>query len=116
MLKLYLDENIPEAVGLALSLRGYDVLTTVEAGNKGKDDLFQLEFASSQGRLLFTFNVKDFVMLHLEFLKKGKPHKGIIVSKQISTKESIDRLIRLILTSTEEKVSNNLVWLSDYLS
>jgi len=115
MLKLYLDENVPEAVGLALKLRGYDVLTTLEAGNKGNSDRSQLEYASSQKRVIFTFNVKDFVNLHLQLISEGKSHKGIIVSKQVPIKKIIEGLIKLILTNTEETTSNNLLWLSNYL-
>lgn len=47
MIKLYLDEDVPEAIAMALRLRGYDVLTTREADQKGLRDIDQLEYASS---------------------------------------------------------------------
>jgi len=50
MIKLYLDENVPEAVSTALRLRGYDVLTVRDAGRKGLSDIEQLKYAFSQGR------------------------------------------------------------------
>ena len=46
MIKLYLYEDVPEAVAIALRLRGYDVLTVREAKRKGLSDLDQLKFAS----------------------------------------------------------------------
>jgi predicted nuclease of predicted toxin-antitoxin system len=53
MIKLYLDENVPEAVSTALRLRGYDVLTVRDAGRKGLSDVEQLKYAFSQGRVIF---------------------------------------------------------------
>ena len=47
MKRLYLDENVPEAVAAALRLRGYDVLTVKDAGRKGLSDVDQLKYASS---------------------------------------------------------------------
>jgi hypothetical protein len=65
MIKLYLDEDVPEAVALALRLRGFDVLTTREADNKGLTDRHQRVFASSVERILLTHNIADFARLHL---------------------------------------------------
>ncbi len=50
MIKLYLDENVPEAVSTALRLRGYDVLTVKDVGRKGLSDPEQLKYAYSQDR------------------------------------------------------------------
>ncbi len=69
MIKLYFDENIPEAIAIALRLRGFDVLTVKEANLKGLTDKEQLIFASSTDRAIFTFNVVDFYELHNEFIK-----------------------------------------------
>lgn len=39
MIKLYLDEDVPEAIAIALRLRGYDALTVKEVGRKGSTDI-----------------------------------------------------------------------------
>lgn len=39
MIKLYLDEDVPEAIAMALRLRGYDVITVSESGRKGFSDI-----------------------------------------------------------------------------
>lgn len=70
MLKLYLNENVPESVSKGLILRGYDVLTTKEAGNSGNSDIKQLEFAIKENRTLVTFNIKDFSKIHIEYLDR----------------------------------------------
>jgi len=56
MLKLFLDEDVPEAVALALRLRGYDVITVKESDRKGLADVEQLEYATSKKRALLTHN------------------------------------------------------------
>jgi predicted nuclease of predicted toxin-antitoxin system len=83
MIKLYLDEDVPEAVALALRLRGFDVLTTREADNKGLTDHQQLHFASSVGRVLFSHNVADFARLHVESMNNGVDHRGILLCRQV---------------------------------
>jgi len=36
--KLYLDEDVNENLATQLRREGFDIITTTEAGNKGKDD------------------------------------------------------------------------------
>ena len=71
MIKLYLDENVPEAVALGLRLRGFDVVTVRDTEHKGLSDFEQLQYAASEKRAIFTFNVADFQKIHNEFLKGG---------------------------------------------
>jgi hypothetical protein len=114
MIKLYLDENVPEAVAAALKLRGHDVLTTREADNKGLSDPEQLAYAVSKKRILFTFNVPDFVKLHSEFIKKGNSHSGIIVSKQhpVGTLVKAEHLLSRVDAA---RAQNSIIWLSDWI-
>ena len=115
MLKLYLDENIPLSVAHGLKLRGYDVLTTHEAGNSGKTDEEQLIFATRMGRVIVTLNIRDFSRLHVKYLNTNKFHGGIILCRQKPVGVIIRGLINILLTVTEEGVKNNLIWLSNYL-
>ena len=52
------------ALVVALRARGADFQTVIEAGLRGKDDKTQLEWAASNKRTLYTFNVSDFCKLH----------------------------------------------------
>jgi predicted nuclease of predicted toxin-antitoxin system len=115
VIKLYLDENVPESVAMALRLRGYDVITVKEAGRKGLSDIEQLEYASSENRLIFTFNVADFHKIHSEFIKTGRHHNGIIFSKQLPVRRIVKALLKLLSSLNSETVRNNVVWLSDWL-
>jgi len=115
MIKLYLDENVPEAVSTALRLRGYDVLTVRDAGRKGLSDVEQLKYAFSQGRVIFTFNVSDFYKIHIEFMKEGLNHGGIILSKQLLIGTTVKGLLKLLSEIRRKKVENKIIWLSEWI-
>lgn len=115
MIKLYLDEDVPEAVALALRLRGFDVLTTREADNKGLTDRQQLDFASSVGRMLLSHNIADFASLHLECVQKGVDHHGIIVSRQVTIGMLVKGLSRLLSQPSSVVFRNRVLWVSDWL-
>jgi len=59
MIKLYLDEDVPDAIALSLRLRGYDVVTVKDTGRKGLKDIEQIQHASSEKRVIFTHNIPD---------------------------------------------------------
>jgi len=75
-LKAYVDEDIPVSFAQALLNRGVDVVTTGGAGNKGFSDAEQLAFAAVTGASLVTHNRKDFILLHHDYLRSGRPHAG----------------------------------------
>ena len=65
--KLFLDEDVHVALAIALRKRGYDVIQAQELQGKGKSDDEQLSYAIKGKRCLFSFNVKDFVLLHNKY-------------------------------------------------
>jgi uncharacterized protein with PIN domain len=74
-IRLCLDEDsMSRALAHNLRLRGIDVTTVAEEGRDGLTDAEQLEFAASQGRVIYTCNVGDFFQLHTEYLAQGKAH------------------------------------------
>jgi len=112
VIKLYLDEDVPEAIAKALRLRGYDVTTVREAGRKALTDIDQLNYASSENRVIFSFNVADFNKIHTDFIEKGLSHSGIILSKQLPIGAIVKALLKLLSDITSEKAKNNIFWLS----
>jgi len=112
MIKLYLDEDVPEAIAKALRLRGYDVVTVKEAARRSMTDIDQLKYASSGNRVILTFNVADFCKIHSEFIAKGLNHSGIILSKQLPIGVIVKALLKLLPDITPEKARNNMFWLS----
>lgn len=114
-IKLYLDEDtINRKLIQALRARNIDVLTAQEAGNMGVPDSFQLAFAQSEQRTIFTFNIRDFVQLHKQCLARQEDHTGIIVSNQLPIGVLLRRLLKLLDGRSSEEMQNWLEFLSDW--
>lgn len=111
---LYLDESIHESLVLILRKFGFDAITTREAGQAGASDEQQLAYAASQGRVLVTFNVKDFAQLHRRYLSESRFHAGIIASPQRPLKEINRALQRLLAVANAEDLQNHLEYLSHW--
>jgi hypothetical protein len=115
--RLYFDaDSMQRAVVVGLRARGVDAATALEAGTTRRTDEEQLEFARSQGRVLFGFNVSHFSRLHAEYLSQGKPHAGIILAPQqrYSVGERVRRLLKLMGARSAEEMQNRLEFLSDW--
>ncbi len=110
-IKLFLDEDVHLAVSLMLRKRGYDVVHVQELERRGESDYEQLRYAVKQKRCLFSFNVKDFVLLHNEYIKSNKKHFGIVVSKQIPIGETIRKLLRVLQLYSHESIKNQVEFL-----
>ena len=82
-IRLYLDEDIQEqALILALRNSGVDVITTSEANRLSFSDEEQLIWATEQGRVVYSFNKRDFSRLHNICIAQEKSHNGIILAQQ----------------------------------
>ena len=75
-------------------------------------DEFQLLWASAHDRVLFTFNIGDF----LQLAKRIPEHKGILLANQQSF--SIKELIALLDRALDQTVADDWLgqvrWLSDW--
>jgi len=111
MLKLYLDEDVHKKVATALRLKGYDVISAHEAQKRSLSDEHQLEFAVARRMTLFSFNAGDFDRLHREYLKTGREHFGIILSKQVPIGETIKRLTVFLFTHADQGIKNGIHWI-----
>jgi Domain of unknown function (DUF5615) len=80
--KFYLDENVNVILAARLRADGFDVLTTVEAGRLGSDDDDQLLFATREGRVLVTHNLRDFRRIAIEWARAGRAHAGLMYSSE----------------------------------
>lgn len=109
---LYLDEDVYFGVAQGLRLRGFDVLTTVEAGCLGATDEEQLYFSIEKQRTLFTFNRGDFARLHNEMLTEEYKHFGIIVARQLPVGVIVKSLCKLLANNRAEDLRNQLIWLT----
>lgn len=110
-MKLHLDENIPVVLCTALSAHGVDSLTTQQAGNLGLSDVQQLAFATTEGRTLLTFNLKDFLLLAQKWQESNRTHAGLILSKELPVPELLRRFRRFLHKHQTDDLTNLVLWL-----
>ena len=113
--KLHLDMDASRRdLFQALLGQGLDV-TRAPNPNVREDasDEYQLLWATSHQRVIFTFNIKDFVRL----AQKHPYHGGIVLANQRST--SVARLIpalsRMLRETQAEDWSGQVRWIQDWL-
>lgn len=117
IIRLYFDEDSQDGdVVQAVRFRGLDVLTAHEAGMDHHDDEDHLDFATAKGRVLYTFNARDFNRIHIEYITQNKTHAGIIIGQQqrYSVGEQMRRLTRIVNARTAEQMINQLEFLSNW--
>ena len=114
-LKLYLDEDVHNLVAEALRLRGWEVETTIEAGNQRASDADQIQYASRRGYCIVTYNVTDFPRLHSEILAGGGHHAGIIVGTQDRPSVNAKTLLKLLGTFTSDDFVDQLLYLNNWM-
>jgi predicted alpha/beta hydrolase len=104
---------------LAVDLRGrgFDVLTTEEAGKDTASDEEQLAFAAAERRTILTFNIRDFAPLHEQWQAADRAHAGIIVSQQLGSRHYgllLQRMLRLLNQFTADEMAKNFVHLEQF--
>lgn len=113
-LRLHLDADTSiKALHTALLKQGHDVTRTPNAWMPADaSDVDQLLGATAQDRCIFTFNIRDFVVL----TNQHPNHAGIILAAQ--TNWSLSALIvslNCLLTETQtEELIAQVRWLNDW--
>ena len=81
-IRLYMDEDtMDQALVQALRARNVDVITALDAGMIEREDAEHLDYATEQGHVLCSFNVRDFYRLHSDYVAQGRPRAGIILMR-----------------------------------
>jgi hypothetical protein len=114
---LYFDEDsVNRALIRALRARGMDVTNAVDAGHAGSPDGVQLEYATAEGRVLFTYNLGDFFALHTRFRQEGRSHAGLILAAQqrYSVGEQMRRILRINRERSSDDMRNRVEFLSSW--
>jgi predicted nuclease of predicted toxin-antitoxin system len=114
-IRLYLDEDaMDNDLVRALRLHGIDVITALDLGLISSTDLEHLQCAMESDRVLYSFNVSDFMNLHTHFPAAGKNHAGIIFGDQqrYSVGEQMRRIVRLVQMRSAESMRNTVEFLS----
>ena len=114
---IYIDED---AMGrkLVAALRDRDVVvaTAYDSNQVKASDERQLEFATSNSFVLYTFNVCDYYELHTQWLASDRNHAGMILAQQqrFSIGEQLSRLLRLRSLISTEEMRNKAEFLGDW--
>lgn len=106
-IKFYSNENLPFAIVKALRELGYDVVTSLEAGNanQGIPDEKVLTYATANNRIVITLNRDDFIALH----RSGVHHSGIIVCKDNREYQVQADVIHKFLSTVTQSMTNQLI-------
>ena len=111
---LHLDADASiKALANALRERGHDVTRTPKDWMPANaSDREQLLGATAQGRVIFTFNVRDFLVL----AKKHPSHAGILLAAQTrwSLAELTDALDHALSITNEKDWIGQIHWLNDF--
>lgn len=116
-LRLYFDEDsMDQALIRALKVRGVDVESAWSASMLRRSDADQLSYATSQGRVLYSFNVGDFYRIHSRLLEEGSGHAGIILAQQgrFSIGEQLRQLLRISATLSPEEMRSRVEFLGSW--
>jgi predicted nuclease of predicted toxin-antitoxin system len=107
-IRFHLDEHIPASIAAGLRRRNIDVTTSTESGNLGVDDMAQILFAASSGRVLVTHDA-DFLRLHV----RGVAHAGIVYCQQgtVGIGEMLRRLVLIHDVLSVEEIAGKIEFL-----
>jgi Domain of unknown function (DUF5615) len=115
---LYIDEDsMDEDFVKALKSRNVDVLTVTDAGMLHRSDQEQLDWAKQNGRVIFSFNTRDFYRLHTVLVSKGLPHAEIILAPQqrYGIGDLMRGVLRLINTKSSAEMQGQIEFLSNWI-
>ncbi len=105
---LYLDEDVDVMVAELLRARGFDALTTRDAGRLGQTDADQLAFAVREERTFLTHNRVDFERFAQEYFETKREHHGMILAVRRSPHEIVRRLLIILNQVTADEMKNQI--------
>lgn len=102
----------------ALRSRNVDVLTAADTGMLHRSDEEQIDWARQNGRVIFSFNTRDFYRLHTTILEQGLSHAGIILAPQqrYGVGELMRGVLKLINTKSSLEIQGQLEFISNWIS
>lgn len=104
-LRFLLDEDISPRVAEGLRRRDFDAISVheVERARGRVSDEAQLEYATTQGRVLITYNRRDFQILDAGWRRQGRQHSGILwCTDRIIPRQDFGAVIRALTAIAHE--------------
>jgi len=113
--KLYLDEDVLPALARMLRQRGYDVVSAHELGRQGLSDEDHLAFATNQGCVLVSYNVRDYRRLALQWFAFRRDHAGIILGYRQFSRDKLGNIARALARFIDLIPAENMVNIVRYI-
>jgi hypothetical protein len=118
-MRLYLDDDFIEKILVRmLKAAGHDLTIPADAGLSAADDPVHLTEAIGTGRILLTYNAKDFEKLHNLVIASGGHHPGVLVVRKdndrrdMSPRAIVTALKRLVASGAT--IPDNFIALNQY--
>ena len=108
---VYLDEDVHVLVGQLLAQRECQAVTARDAGQLGKSDPEQLEYATRHGMVIVTHNRGDFEALHRQYLATGQNHAGILIAMEPRPYTLARRILGAWDMYTADEMRNQLLYI-----
>jgi hypothetical protein len=106
MLKLAFDENFDQDIVRGVLRRNsqLDIVTVQQAGLSGADDPDVLAWAASEGRVLFTHDVRTMTRYAYDRAGSGQAMPGVFeVNTSLSMKTAIDDILLIAIYSPDDE-------------
>ncbi len=110
-ISFYLDEDVHILVARLLMHRNCQAVTARDAGQLGKSDPEQLEYATRHGMAIVTHNRGDFEALHRQYLASGQTHAGILIPMDNRPYTLARRLLAAWDMYTADEMGNQLLYI-----
>ena len=110
-IELYLDEDVHVLVADLIQARGFQAITTRDAGQLNNSDPEQLAYAVAQQKTLVTHNRVDFERLVQKYFNRDKKHYGIIFAVRHSPQEIARRLLIILNNVTADEMENQVKYI-----
>ena len=107
-IELYLDEDVHVLVAELIKAKGFQALTTRDAGQLQNSDPQQLTYAINHQKTLVTHNRVDFEQLAQEYFEQDKKHYGVILAVRHSPQEIARRLLIVLNNVTADEMENQV--------
>lgn len=107
-IRLYLDEDVTVLLAELIQARGFEAITTRDAGNLHQSDEAQLTFATQQRMVVVTHNRLDFEQLAQAYFMQGRRHAGIIIAVRRSPYDMVRRLVKILNHVTADEMYNQV--------
>lgn len=114
MLRLAIDEDFNNRIlrGLLRRKPDLDIVRVQDAGLTGKGDAEVLEWAATQGRVLFTHDVTTMTQYTDDRIAAGLPMPGVFeVSQKIPIGQAIEEILLIAEYSLEDEWEGLIIFL-----